>query len=146
MTLTDLSATEISRRIASISVTSVEIMAAFLDRIEAENPKINAIVSMRSRTELMREAAAADKAPSKGWLHGLPVAVKDVVATKGLRTTYGSPLFADHVPQDDDILAARLRAAGAIFIGKTNTPEWGHGSHSFNPVHDGMSTLICAQL
>jgi amidase len=65
----------------------------------------------------------------------MPLAVKDLVATAGLRTTWGSPLYATHVPERDDLLAARLRAAGAIFTGKTNTPEWGHGSHSFNPVH-----------
>jgi amidase len=83
----------------------------------------------------MAEAKAIDNAPSTGWLHGIPMAVKDLLATKGLRTTWGSPLFANFVPQEDDLLAARMRAAGAIFIGKTNTPEWGHGSHSFNPVH-----------
>jgi amidase len=82
----------------------------------------------------MAEARAADRAPAQGWLHGLPFAVKDLVATKGLRTTWGSPLFADHVPAADGLVAARLRAAGAILIGKTNVPEWGHGSHSFNPV------------
>ncbi len=110
-------------------------MAAHLDRIEAINPQINAIVSLRPRAELMAEAQAADRGTREGWLHGLPFAVKDLVATKGLRTTWGSPLHADHVPDTDDLLAARLRAAGAIFIGKTNTPEWGLGSHSFNPVH-----------
>ena len=135
MNLTDLSAARLSRMLASESVTSAAIMAAFLDRIEAQNPAINAIVSLRPRSELMNEAEAADRAPPRGWLHGLPFAVKDLVETRGLRTTHGSPLFADHVPDNDDLLAARLRAAGAIFIGKTNTPEWGHGSHSFNPVH-----------
>ncbi len=95
---------------------------------------MNAIVSLRARDELMAEARVADDVAPKGWLHGVPLAVKDLLATKGLRTTWGSPLFAGFVPVKDDLLAARMRAAGAIFIGKTNTPEWGHGSHSFNPV------------
>ena len=121
--------------IAARQVAPSEVMAAHLDRIAAENPAINAIVSLRDRDELMAEARAADDAAPAGWLHGMPLAVKDLCATKGLRTTWGSPLFADFVPAKDDLLAARMRAAGAIFIGKTNTPEWGHGSHSFNPVH-----------
>ncbi|HEX9858050.1 MAG TPA: amidase, partial [Paracoccaceae bacterium] len=135
MSLTDLSASDLSRMIAAREVAPSEVMAAHLDRIAAVNPQINAIVSLRDREALMAEARAADDAPRAGWLHGLPLAVKDLVATKGLRTTYGSPLYADFVPATDDLLAARMRRAGAIFIGKTNTPEWGQGSHSFNPVH-----------
>ncbi len=133
--LTTLSATELSRRIARRDVSAREVMAAHLDRIEEINPGINAIVSLRPARDLLAEADAADRSPRRGWLHGMPLAVKDVVATKGLRTTYGSPLHADFVPAADDLIAARMRAAGAIFIGKTNTPEWGHGSHSYNPVH-----------
>jgi amidase len=110
-------------------------MAAFLARIATVNPGINALVSLRDSDDLMREARALDDAPHRGWLHGMPFAVKDLVAVRGLRTTYGSPLFADFVPAADDLLAVRLRAAGAVFIGKSNTPEWGQGSHSFNPVH-----------
>lgn len=135
MGLIELSASELSRRIAAREVSPVEVMAAHLDRIEAVNGAVNAVVSLRDRDALMAEARAAEARAPQGWLHGLPCAVKDLVATKGLRTTWGSPLFADFVPAADDLLAARLRAAGAIFIGKTNTPEWGHGSHSFNPVH-----------
>ncbi|MBC7142331.1 MAG: amidase [Rhodobacteraceae bacterium] len=135
MDLTALGATELSARIAGGAVSARAVMAAFLDRIEAVNPKINAIVSPRPRADLLEEAAAADRAPRRGWLHGMPVAVKDLVATAGLRTTYGSPLHAEFVPEADDLVARRLKAAGAILIGKTNTPEWGHGSHSFNPVH-----------
>ena len=119
----------------NLAVPTLKLAKADLDRIEAANPAINAIVSLRDRSDLMAEAEAADGSAARGWLHGLPVAVKDLVATKGLRTTYGSPLFRDFVPAADDLVAARLRAAGAILIGKTNTPEWGHGSHSFNPVH-----------
>ena len=135
MDLTTLSASALSRLIAARQVAPSEVMAAHLARIAAVNPAINAVVSLRDPDALMAEARAADDAPRAGWLHGLPFAVKDLVATAGLRTTWGSPLYADFVPAKDDLLAARLRAAGAILIGKTNTPEWGHGSHSFNPVH-----------
>lgn len=111
-----------------------DLIAATLARIAAVNGAVNAIESLRDPEALMAEARAADGMAPVGPLHGLPVALKDLVAVKGIRTTYGSPLFADHVPGADDLVAARLRAAGAILIGKTNTPEWGHGSHSFNPV------------
>jgi len=121
--------------IAARKVAPAEVMAAYLDRIDAVNPAINAIVSLRDRGDLMRAARTADDAEPRGWLHGVPFAVKDLCATAGLRTTYGSPIFAGFIPEKDDLLAARMRGAGAIFIGKTNTPEWGHGSHSFNPVH-----------
>lgn len=109
-------------------------MTAYLDRIKALNPQINAIISLRPRDELLAEARQADRDTRKGWLHGLPIAVKDLAAVKGLRTTWGSPIFRDHIPSADDVVVARMRAAGAIFIGKTNTPEWGLGSHSFNEV------------
>src|SRR5690606_14778436 len=89
----------------------------------------------RARRGLRGAAAAPGPGPRGGRLHGLPIAVQERVAVEGVRTTWGSPLFAGHVPAADDLLAARMRAAGAILIGKTNTPEWGHGSHSFNPVH-----------
>ena len=130
-----MSASDLSRMIAARQVAPSEVMAAYLNRIDAVNPAVNAIVSLRDRGELMTEALAADDAEPRGWLHGIPMAVKDLCATAGLRTTYGSPIFADFIPAKDDLLAARMRGAGAIFIGKTNTPEWGHGSHSFNPVH-----------
>lgn len=113
-------------------IGAAEVMAAFLDRIEAENPRVNALVSLRPREALLTEAARADTGRP---LAGLPVAVKDLVATAGIRTTWGSPIFADHVPEADEAVARRLRAAGAILIGKTNTPEFGLGSHTFNEVH-----------
>lgn len=131
---TGCDATTLARALGQREITVTEVMAAFLDRIEALNPSLNAIVSLRPRADLMTEAAALDRQSPGGSLWGMPVAIKDLVATKGLRTTYGSPLFADHVPEEDDLVAARIKAAGAIVIGKTNTPEWGHGSHSFNPV------------
>ncbi|OYU40491.1 MAG: amidase [Pseudorhodobacter sp. PARRP1] len=135
MALHKMSASDLARMIAARKVAPSEVMADHLAQIAATNGPLNAVISLRDPDTLMAEARVADDAKPVGWLHGLPMAVKDLCATKGLRTTYGSPLFADFVPAKDDLLAARMRAAGAIFIGKTNTPEWGHGSHSFNPVH-----------
>jgi amidase len=135
MDLICMSATALAEAIAARKLAPSEVMAAHLDRIAACNAAVNAIVSMPDPEALMTQARAADDAPRKGWLHGLPIAVKDLVAVKGIRSTYGSPLFADFIPPADDLIAQRMRAAGAIFIGKTNTPEWGQGSHSFNPVH-----------
>ncbi len=113
-------------------------MASYLDRIDRLNPAINAIVSLRPREALLAEARARDAARNEGSplgpLHGVPVAIKDLSEAKGILCTYGSPLFHDYVPDFDDIQVERIRAAGAIFTGKTNTPEWGFGSHSYNPV------------
>ena len=134
MDIWQYSASDLSRLIAARKLAPSEVMAAYLKRIDAENPGMNAIVSLRDGDALLAEAKVADDATPLGWLHGIPFAVKDLCATKGLRTTWGSPLFRDHIPAQDDLLAARMRGAGAIFIGKTNTPEWGHGSHTFNPV------------
>ena len=135
MELIDMSATALAAGIAARKIAPSEVMAAHLAQVQACNGAVNAIVSMPDPEALMAEARAADDAPHKGWLHGLPIAVKDLVAVKGIRSTYGSPLFADFIPPADDLIARRMRTAGAIFIGKTNTPEWGQGSHSFNPVH-----------
>jgi amidase len=108
-----------------------------LDRIAAVNPRINAVVSLRPE-EALAEADAADRRASAGatlgLLHGLPIAIKDLEDTAGIRTTYGSTMFSDHVPVADGLLVRRLRAAGAIVVGKTNTPEFGVGSHTFNEV------------
>ena len=134
----ELDALDLARAIRARRLSCIEVMTAFLDRIERLNPAVNAIVSLRPREELLREAGTRDHALAcgepLGWLHGLPLAVKDLALTKGLRTTFGSPLFADLVPTADDVAVARLRAAGAILIGKTNTPEFGLGSQTFNPV------------
>ena len=108
-----------------------ELMAETLDRIGDVNPRINAVVALRDRDMLLDEA---DRAPP-GPLQGLPVAIKDLAETAGIVTSYGSPAFRDHVPADDSPMVARLRQAGAVIIGKTNTPEFGLGSHSFNPVY-----------
>lgn len=132
---TNLSAERLLQAIAARHLSCVELMTACLDRIEQLNPAINAIISLRPRDELLRDAAQADTVEQRGALHGIPFAIKDLVETAGIRTTHGSPIYADHIPQSDDLLAARIRSAGAIIIGKTNTPEFGLGSHSFNPVH-----------
>lgn len=132
--MTDLGALALSRRIERGETSAEDVMAATLDRIAAVNPALTAIVSLRDRDTLMAEARAADAAPRRSWLHGLPLAVKDLQAVAGIRSTWGSPLFADFVPATDDMLPRRLRAAGAILIGKTNVPEFGLGSHSRNPV------------
>lgn len=116
-------------------LSAAALMEATLDRIEAVNGKVNAIVSLRSRAENMALARAADGAPRKGGLHGIPIAIKDLANAAGLPTSMGSPLFAGQVAQADDTFVARLCAAGALVIGKTNTPEFGLGSHTFNPVH-----------
>ncbi len=115
-------------------ITASDVMALTLARIEAANGTVNAIVSLRDADALMAEAATADASPNRGWLHGIPMAIKDLANAKGLPTSMGSPLFAGTVAPQDDVSIARLRAAGAIFIGKTNTPEFGLGSHSINPV------------
>ena len=124
-----------SEALAAGSLTAVALMEATLARIEAVNGAVNAVVSLRDREALLAEARAADAAPRSGWLHGIPMAIKDLSDAKGLPTTKGSPLFADTVAQKDSVFVGRLRAAGAIIIGKTNTPEFGLGSHTFNPVH-----------
>lgn len=128
------SATELSAAIHARKVAPSEVMAAWLAQVQAVNGAVNAIVSLRDPDDLIAEARAMDDVPPQGWLHGIPLPVKDLVATNGLRTTWGAPLYASHLPAKDDILAARMRGAGAIFPGKTNVPEWGQGSHSFNPV------------
>jgi amidase len=124
-----------SEALAEGSLTAEALMEATLARIEAVNRQVNAIVSLRSADALMAEARAADAVPRSGWLHGIPMAIKDLADARGLPTSMGSPLFAGTVAQKDSVVVGRLRAAGAIIIGKTNTPEFGLGSHTFNPVH-----------
>ncbi|WP_136634559.1 amidase [Pseudooceanicola onchidii] len=135
MTLIDLDATALVAQMETGAVTSEEVMTACLDRIEAVNGQVNAIVALRDRDTLLAEARAADATPRKGWLHGLPIAVKDLANTMGIPSTMGSPVLKDFVPKRDDLFVARMRAAGAIFIGKTNAPEFGLGSHTVNPVY-----------
>ena len=137
-TLTDLGALELSKAIARRRVSAREVVSAFLDRIDAVNPRYNAIVSLRERDDILTEADQKDRQLAKGeaagWLHGIPIAIKDLVATKGIRTTRGSPIYRDAVPDRDAVHVARLKHSGAIVIGKTNTAEFGLGSNTFNSV------------
>ncbi len=114
-------------------------MTAYLDHIDRLNPKVNAIVALQDRADLLAQARERDtqlaRGESMGPLHGFPHAVKDLQAVKGIRSTMGSPILEDFVPSTDSLMVARLRKAGAIFIGKTNTPEFGLGSHTYNPVY-----------
>jgi amidase len=130
-------ARELVSAIGRRELSAREVVAWHLDRIAAVNPRINAVVSLRPE-EALAEADAADRRAAAGGpvgpLHGLPIAIKDLEDTAGVRTTYGSRLFANHVPVLDSLLVRRLRAAGAIVVGKTNTPEFGVGSHTFNEV------------
>jgi amidase len=132
-----VSARELAAAIASGSVSAAETMETHLARIAEVNPDVNAIVTL-DEAGARAAAAEADRAVARGDalgpLHGLPIAVKDLEDTAGMRTTYGSPLFADNVPETDSLLVERLRRAGAIVIGKTNTPEFGAGSQTFNRV------------
>jgi amidase len=136
--ITSLSATALSTAIHARQITCAAVMRAFLDRAGEINPAINAIVSLRDAEALMTEAVAADReldeGRSRGFLHGMPFAIKDLSEAKGIRCTYGSPIYRDFVPDFDDIHVERIRAAGAVIIGKTNAPEKGLGSHTYNPV------------
>jgi amidase len=136
--LCDLSATELNRLLVDKTLSPVELLDACLSRIAAVNPAVNAVVTLaedEARSAARAAEAAIMRGESVGPLHGLPVLIKDTQDTAGLRTTYGSPLFADHVPAADAGSVARLRAAGAIILGKTNTPEWAAGGNTRNPVH-----------
>ena len=142
MNITALSASALSKAIRSRQVSCREVMQATLARVAAVNPVHNAIVSLRNGDELLREADARDTDLARGatahgpigWMHGMPQAIKDIALTQGLRTTLGSPLLRDFVPTEDGLMVQRMKAAGCIVIGKTNTPEFGLGSHTFNEV------------
>jgi amidase len=130
-------AVELARRIARREVSVTEVVRAHLAQIDRVNPKVNAIVTLTAERAL-EEARARDAALARGEtpgpLFGLPVVHKDLVPTRGIRTTYGSPIYRDHVPDEDALIVERLRAAGAVTLGKSNTPEFGAGSQTFNEV------------
>jgi amidase len=132
-----LTACEMARLIQARELSVLEVVEAHLAQIERVNPQVNAVVTLVAE-QAMEAARRADRALANrealGPLHGLPVAHKDLVETKGIRTTCGSPIFKDHVPEQDALIVERLKAAGAITLGKTNTPEFGAGSQTFNPV------------
>src|SRR5258706_1314391 len=134
-----MDARRLAAAIAARKLSCVEVMNATLDHIDLINPKVNAIVALQDRDGLLAQAREKDallaKGQTPGPLHGLPHAVKDLQPVKGIRSTSGSPILKDFVPSQDSLPVERIRAAGAIFIGKTNTPEFGLGSHTYNPVY-----------
>ena len=135
MSLVGTSARELARLIASHAVSPVEVLDAHLEAIEALNPKLNAIVTLaaeQARDTARRAEDAAMKGESLGPLHGVPIGVKDITPTAGIRTTYASTLYKDYVPAEDAEAVRRLKAAGAIVLAKTNTPEFGAGAHTTN--------------
>ncbi len=136
--IVNFSALELSAAIHAREVSCAEVMGAHLDQIERLNPTFNAIVSLAERADLMREAQLADQAldrgQSRGWMHGFPIAIKDLAHAEGFVTSMGSPIFAGSVAKQDSVHVARMKAAGGIVIGKTNVPEFGLGSQSYNGV------------
>jgi amidase len=126
-------ARRLARLIHTRKLSATEVVKAFIAQIERVNPKVNAIVTFLPE-QAVKAAKALDRQKSKPLLAGLPIAYKDLVPTKGVRTTFGSLIYRDHVPSENHLLVERLSAAGAILIGKTNTPEFGSGSQTFNRV------------
>lgn len=135
--LCDSGAVELRRLLTARTISPVELLESCLSRIAAINPAVNAVVTLDvsgARGAAKAAEAAILRGEDRGALHGLPVLIKDTQDTAGLRTTYGSPLLSDNVPAADQGSVARLRAAGAIIFGKTNTPEWAAGGNTRNPV------------
>lgn len=129
----------LSRVVRSRQVSCIEVMTAYLDHIEKMNPHVNAIVALQDRTALLRQSGEYDLRLARdewmGPLHGFPHAVKDLVPVRDIKMTMGSPILKDFVAGADSVMVERLRKAGAILIGRTNTPELGLGSHTYNPVY-----------
>ena len=132
-----LPATDLAAALRDGTVSSREATQAFLDQVDRVNPQVNAVVTLVAE-EALAAADAADvrraHAEDLPVLHGMPMVHKDTHATGGIRTTSGSPLLAGNVPKSDELLIARLHAAGVISMGKTNIPEFAAGSHTFNPI------------
>lgn len=139
-----MEAAELAQRIAGKEPSARETMEAFLQRIAAVNPAVNAICTQLPEAEALALADRADQqlaaGNATGPLHGLPIAVKDLALTKGIRTTFGCRAFADNIPDQDSLIVTRLKQAGAIVIGKTNTPEFGAGSNTFNELFGATAT------
>ena len=137
MSICGLSAVELGRRIRAKELSARDVVGAHLTQIDRVNPGVNAIVTLVAERAL-EQAFRADEAMAHGEaigpLHGMPIAHKDLQPTAGIRTTFGSPIYRDFVPAEDSLLVTRIRDAGAILVGKTNTPEFGAGSQTFNPV------------
>ena len=133
-----MNAVDLSNAIKAKHVSCVEVMTAYLDHIGRVNPKVNAIVSLANPDDLLLQARERDAQLARGeylgWMHGFPQAIKELTNAKGFRTTQGSPILKDYIASTDAIHVERVKAAGAIIIGKTNVPEFGLGSHTYNPV------------
>ena len=133
-----LNAVDVAALLRTKKISAREVMQAHLKQIGKVNSKVNAFITLVPEDQLMTQCLAADEALAKGKLlgplHGLPIAVKDLADTKGLKTTYGSPLWKDYIPSEDSLIVERERKAGAIILGKTNVPELGMGSQTFNPL------------
>jgi Asp-tRNA(Asn)/Glu-tRNA(Gln) amidotransferase A subunit family amidase len=147
--LVSLSAVELRRRIGTKEISPVELLEACLERIEEVNPAVNAVTAMsvkRARQEAKAAETAARRGEALPLLHGLPTGIKDLEETKDLLTTYGSPLYRDFVPSWDNVMVGRVRAAGAVVVGKTNVPEFGAGCNSRNPVWGATGNPFNPQL
>lgn len=148
--ITAFSALDLSRAIRTKQVSCMEVMQTYLERIHRYNPTYNALVGMVPDDLLTQQAREADAALARGeywgWMHGMPHAVKDLAAVQGLPFTQGSPIFADRIAEEDSPMVARIRQQGAIFIGKTNTPEFGFGSQSYNPVYGATGSAYNPKL
>lgn len=133
-----LSACELSAKIHRFELSCVDVMAAYVQHIDEHNPKVNAIVSRVPTDSLLLQAKALDErlvsGEQLGWMAGFPIAPKDLALTAGIASTEGSPIYASYIPDTDSLVVKRMREAGAIFIGKTNTPEFGLGSQTYNNV------------
>lgn len=133
-----MDACALSDAIRTRALSCVEVMTAYLGQIERFNPQVNAIVSLQDRGKCLAAARERDhelaRGEYRGWMHGFPQAIKDLAATRGIPTTQGSPLLKDFIPAADAIFVERMKDAGCIIVGKTNTPEFGLGSHTYNNV------------
>jgi amidase len=137
--IVELNACDLSRVIQQRQLSCREVMQAYLAQIETFNPQVNALVALRPASELLKQADEHDRLLARGewrgWMHGMPLAVKDLAQVRDLPTSMGSPLFAGRPASQDAISVARMRASGAIFIGRSNVPEFGLGSQSYNRVY-----------
>ncbi len=137
--ITELSGVALSAAIHARDVSCAEVLHAYLAQIDALNPQVNAIVALQDRETLHTQAQRLDlelaQGRSRGLLHGIPQAPKDIMPVQGMVTTKGSPVFVGEVSQVDAIHFERMRASGAVFVGRTNSPEFGLGGHTYNPVY-----------
>ncbi len=137
--IVELSATRLSQAIHARDVSCAEVLDAYLTQIDRFNPTVNAIVAPMPRDELRAQAAQLDaqlaRGESSGVMHGFPQAPKDIIPAKGMVTTKGSPIFKGQISQSDAVVFERMRAAGSVFVGRTNSPEFGLGGHTYNAVY-----------